>query len=123
MTLSYQLGLFLEAPTECKVAIELHFNPSHMPDGEGKGLWIATDEANFPLAEKILTHFAKEKGTVYRDKPLPLGDLNVSSFDCPTLYVNLDTNVQDGESLWFIHPQSIMYYTRKLANAIGKSIQ
>ncbi len=114
--------LFLDSVDECTLAIDLHFDPSTAPAGQGRGLWIATDKANFPLAKKILDNFRKNRGTVHSTEPLEIKELELSEANCPAMYINLDTNVKGNEKLWFVHPQSVMYYSEKLASAIADSI-
>lgn len=118
-----QQGLPIEdAEYGCTIALELHFDPQHQPDGAGEGLWIASDESARRFANEILTYFAASGETVYRDHSLSTPSPE-SRAACPILYINLDSQVQSGQRLWFIHPQSIMNYSGKLAAAVTKALQ
>lgn len=102
-----------------KFAIELHFDPNHLPDGEGEGLWIATNNKEGKvIANQILQKLKTLKVALYRDQVLDKPTATARK-DCPVLYINLDTHVEEGKRLWFIQPQAIMNYSQKLAKGLN----
>lgn len=118
------------------LAIELHLQPEHQPNGPGTGLWVAANAGQpdaLAVGNALLSAWSADQphrerplyaDTVLHDMELP-ADAYVSAASgepCPAIHINLDTYSLSDPHLWPMQAQSVWYYAEDVGNAIRRAL-